>query len=87
MMKNGLVYHHVKTGESSIRQGFINMMKNLIIILTTFSLLSCSTERLKESTYHALINKQCMDTHGYPDCDDAQPGYEEYEKQREEAIK
>ncbi len=86
MMKNGLVYHHVKTGDSSIRQEFIIMKKNLITILTTLLLLSCSIEQLKESTYHALINKQCMDTHGYPDCDDTQLNYEEYEKQREEAI-
>ena len=49
-------------------------------------LTGCSSEQIKETTYNALRDKDCMKTQGYPNCHADGPGYTEYKKQREEAV-
>lgn len=64
-------------------------MKNkafcLIAMIFVFS--ACSTGQIKGAIYHALKDKECMDTQGYPDCDEDRPDFNEYEKQRKQITK
>jgi hypothetical protein len=46
----------------------------------------CSAEAVKRATYETLYQKQCMDRVGTPNCDRDRESYDEYKKEREEAL-
>ena len=60
----------------------------IFLIITAYIVLSaCTSEDVKRNTYKALIQKQCIEDTGEPNCDSGQPDYDEYQRQREELKK
>jgi len=66
------------------------MNRNIVARAVFFFLLAlpgCTSDELKRSTYEALYQKQCMDRSGTPNCDPNHKSYDQYTKEREEALK
>ena len=57
------------------------------IFLLALILPACASESVKRGTYEALYQKQCTDRTGTPNCDPEHKSYDEYSKDREEALK
>lgn len=49
-------------------------------------LLGCSSNNINRDIYNALIQRECIQKTGEPNCESGQPTYEEYQRERE-AIK
>ena len=48
---------------------------------------ACSTEATKRAAYEALYQKDCIDRTGIPQCDPDHQDYDQYSKERDEALK
>ena len=65
----------------------MNELKLLVLILASALLIGgCSSERLKRAGYEAAYNNQCMRDTGLPNCNLELMGYDEYSRQREQAL-
>lgn len=62
-------------------------MKIFILITACLIFPACSSEDVKRNTYKALIQKQCIEDTGEPNCDSGQPDYDEYRRQRDNLEK
>ena len=62
---------------------------NHAAIAITFLLIlsGCTAERLTGGAYEAVYQKHCMDTVRGPDCDPEHRSYDNYNREREEALK
>lgn len=58
-----------------------------IAIALLLVLSGCASERLTGGAYEAVYQKHCMDTVGRPNCDPAHQSYDDYKREREEALK
>jgi len=61
--------------------------KRLIVTVVLLFLAGCSAETLKRSTYEGLYQKDCNDRTGELNCDPKHVDYEQYKKERDEALK
>jgi hypothetical protein len=58
-----------------------------ISAIAALALAACSSEAIKSSTYEALHHKGCIDRAGTPFCDPQHKSYEQYQKERDAALK
>ena len=58
-------------------------MKIITLIILSIALLGCSSRDVNRDIYNALIQRECIQKTGEPNCDSGQPGYEEYQRNRE----
>jgi len=66
------------------------MNRNIYLAAVVFfmpALPGCTSDELKRGTYEALYQKQCMDQSGMPNCDPGHKSYDEYQREREAALK
>lgn len=57
------------------------------IFLVGLALTACTTEAVKQGTYEALHQKQCMDKADTPNCEPGHESYDAYKKDREAVLK
>lgn len=57
------------------------------VFLLALGLPACTSDAVKRGAYEALYQKDCMDRIGAPDCDPEHEGYDEYRKDREDALR
>ena len=62
-------------------------MKILFLLLTVMVLLGCSSKEFNKNVYDALIQRECIQKTGEPNCDFDQPSYEDYQRERSEINK
>jgi hypothetical protein len=65
------------------------MSQNTIIgtiLLFTLASSACTSDDFKRSAYEAVYQKECVDRTGTPNCDPEHRSYDEYDKDREEAL-
>lgn len=46
-------------------------------------LAGCSSRDINRDIYNALIQRECIQRTGVPNCDSRQPSYDEYQRNRE----
>lgn len=59
----------------------------ILIVLLLATSAACTSETVKRGTYEALRQKQCTDNARGLACDPAHEPYEQYDKDREAALK
>lgn len=64
----------------------INNLADITIALLLI-LSGCTSERLTGGAYEAVYQMQCMDTVGILNCDSEHKNYDDYKKERGEALK
>jgi hypothetical protein len=58
----------------------------IVFILIFSNLTACTSESVKRSTYETLNQAQCTVNRQTPDCNPEHPSYDQYQKDREEAL-
>ncbi|WP_455198320.1 hypothetical protein [Kaarinaea lacus] len=53
----------------------------LVTLLTVVS--GCASSDSNRTVYDALIQRECIQKTGEPNCDSGQPSYDEYRRERE----
>ena len=61
-------------------------MKQLLIAFVVLTLFACSSNKVNKTVYDALIQRECIQKTGEPNCDSGQPSYEEYRHERQEIL-
>lgn len=64
-----------------------NAMKRLLFTLITLILLGCSSNNIYKNVYDALLQRECIQKTGEPNCESGQPSYENYSREREDIKK
>jgi uncharacterized lipoprotein YmbA len=54
----------------------------MVGVLTALS--GCSSNSVNKNIYKALIQRECIQNTGEPNCDSGQPSYEDYQRERDE---
>ena len=57
-------------------------MKPVYCFLIATGLCACSSNRVNETVYDALNQRECIIKTGLPNCDSGQPGYDDYNRER-----
>ena len=68
-------------GTSKVNIAVYIWMKTLTLITLTIILLGCSTTDVNRDIYNALIQRECIQKTGEPNCDSGQPSYDEYRRE------
>jgi len=58
-----------------------------LLAVALIALAGCSTDDVKRATYEGLYQKSCNDRTGEFNCDPDHRDYEQYKKERDEALK
>ena len=66
-------------------------MKPYALIVTMIELVvvlpACTADSVKRGTYEAVYQKQCVDETRAPNCDSDHKSYDEYKRERDDALK